>query len=278
MRKQISRLKNGFDNLSSLLKDVTKILSIKESKINKCIVCKDDLILLKKQVEESKDKLDRLLELTNERVTIDKNIEASEKEYDSFRKSKEYTIITDTLEKIDHKKNEIANLEMDFTNMVANLSRPITKFSYLASKETQGKLAVLQNESLEIISGGSQYVQLFGEIRRGIIDKSIQIKDPEKTINQIDEIVKSLPLLSSNLKNFQEGLRQLQKSVNLESIRHLDDIKHKVETYEKSRSDNISKIDEIKSSINVLDSSIKILKKKIEQNVSEITHTNYSVV
>jgi hypothetical protein len=162
--------------------------------------------------------------------------------------------------------------------MVSNISRPITKFSYLASKETQGRLALLQREPLEIINAGFQYVQLFAELRRRVIDKSIQIKDPEKTINQIDEIVKSLPLFSSNLKNLQEGLGQLQKSGNLRNMRHIDEIKYKKETYERFRSDNILKIDEIKSNINALDSSIKILKKKIEENVSEITRTNYSVL
>ena len=65
--------------------------------------------------------------------------------------------------------------------MVSNLSRPITKFSYLASKETQGRLAILQNEPLEIFSDGSQYMELFGDLRKHIVDKSIQIKDPEKT-------------------------------------------------------------------------------------------------
>ena len=35
-------------------------------------------------------------------------------------------------------------------NMVSNLSRPITKFSYQASKETQRKLVAIQNEPLEI--------------------------------------------------------------------------------------------------------------------------------
>ena len=67
MRKQISKLKNEFDNLSSLLKEVTKILSVKETEINKSIVCRDDLILFKEKVKERKDKQERLSELTEER-------------------------------------------------------------------------------------------------------------------------------------------------------------------------------------------------------------------
>ena len=67
MRKQINKLKNEFDNLSSLLKEVTKILSVKESEINKSIVCRDDLILFKEKLGERKDKQDRLSELMDER-------------------------------------------------------------------------------------------------------------------------------------------------------------------------------------------------------------------
>ena len=150
MRKQINKLKNEFDNLSSLLKEVTKILSVKESEINKSIVCRDDLILFKEKLGERKDKQDTLSELMDERTTIDKNIKASKREYDEFQSSEEFLNTTATLEKINDKKNEIGKFEKNLINMVSNLSRPITKFSYLASKETQGRLAILQNEPLEI--------------------------------------------------------------------------------------------------------------------------------
>ena len=87
MRKQINKLKNEFDSLSSLLKEVTKILSVKESEINKSIACRDDLIMFKEKLIERKDKHDMLLELRDERTTIDKNIESSKTEYDDFQKS-----------------------------------------------------------------------------------------------------------------------------------------------------------------------------------------------
>ena len=61
-------------------------------------------------------------------------------------------------------------------------------------------------------------------------------------------------------------------------MRHLEDMKSKTEMYEKYRSENISKVEETKNNINELDSAIKALKKKIEENVSEITNTNYSIM
>ena len=61
-------------------------------------------------------------------------------------------------------------------------------------------------------------------------------------------------------------------------MRHLEDMKSKTEMYEKYRSENISKVEETKNNINELDSSIDVLKKKIEENVSDITNTNYSIL
>jgi hypothetical protein len=278
LRKQINKLKNEFDNLSSLLKEVTKILSIKESEINKCIVCRDDLILFKEKLGERKDKQDSLSELMEERTTIDKNIEASKRDYDLFQRSEEFLNTTDTLEKINDKKNEMVKFEKNLINMVSNLSRPITKFSYLASKETQRRLAILQNEPLEIFRDRSEYIQLFGELRKHIVDKSIQIKDPEKTIHQIDEIVNFFPSLSSNLKNMKEELTLLESRVNSKDMKHLEDIKAKTEMYEKYRSENISKMQETKKGINELDSEIEILKTKIEENVSNLTNKDYSIL
>jgi hypothetical protein len=278
MRKQINKLKNEFDNLSSLLKEVTKILSVKETEINKSIVCRDDLVLFKEKVKARKEKQERLSELTEESTTIDKKIETSKKEYDDFQRSQEFLNTTDTLKKIHDKKNEIEMFEKNLINMVSSLSRPITKFSYLASKEDQGRLALLQNEPLEIFKDKSQYIQLIGELRKRVVEKSIQIKDPEKTIHQIDEIVESLPVLSSSLKNLKRELTQLESSVNSKNIKHLEEIKVKAEMYEKYRSDNISKMEETKNGINELDTEIDMLKKRIEENVSNLTNENYSIL
>jgi myosin heavy subunit len=278
MRKQISKLKNEFDNLSSLLKEVTKIMSVKESEINKSIDCRDDLVLFMEKVKERKDKKERLSELTEESTIMDKNIEASKSEYDDFQRSQEFLNTTNTLKKIHDKKNEIEKFEKNLINMISNLSRPITKFSYLASKEDQGKLALLQNEPLEIFNDKSQYIELFGELRKRVVEKSIQIKDPEKTIHQIDEIVESLPALSSSLKNLKRELIQLESSINSKNINHLEDIKIKAEMYEKYRSENISKMEETKNGINELDSEIERLKKKIEEDVSNLTDKNYSIL
>jgi chromosome segregation ATPase len=278
MRKQINKLKNEFDNLSSLLKEVTKIISVKESEINKSIDCRDDLVLFMEKVKERKDKKERLTELTEESTVIDKNIEASKREYDDFQRSQEFLNTTDTLEKIKEKKNEIQKFEKNLIDRVSNLSRPITKFSYLASTETQGRLAILQNEPLEIFNDRSQYTQLFGDLRKHIVDKSIQIKDPEKTIHQIDEIINSFPSLSSNLKKMKDELSNLESTINSTNMNHLKDMKSKTEMYEKYHSDNVSKIEQVKNNIVELDSSIDLLKKKIEENVFDITDTNYVIM
>jgi len=278
MRKQINKLKNEFDNLSSLLKAVTKLLSTKEREINKCIACKEDLILLKEKLSERKDKQDRLSELMEERQTIEKNIETGNIEYEDFQKSEEFLNTSNTLEKINDKKNEIRIFEKNMINRVSNLSRPITKFSYLASKETQGRLATILNEPLEILNDSSQYLYLFNELKKQIVERKIQIKDPEKTIHQIDEITNSLPSLSWNLKNLNEQLIQLESSVNTKNTKHLDDIKNMTKMYEKYRSENISKIEDTKNTIDELDSASKMLKKKIEDSVSDITDTKYSIL
>ena len=278
MRKKINKLKNEFDNLSSLLKEVNKVSSIKESEIDNCVACQRDLILLKEKISEREYKQSRLLELRQERQTIDRNIDASNSEYEGFQKSKEFLEASNALKKINDKKNEIGILEKNMINKVSNLSRPITKFSYLASKETQRKLATILNEPLEIFNDNHQCLELFNELKKQIVENTIQIKDPEKTIYQIDEIVNSLPSLSSDLRKLKEDLTQLESSVNSKNMHHLDDVKNKIGMYEKYRSENIANIQETKSNIDGLDSELKLLKKKIEDNTKNITNDRYSIM
>ena len=277
MRKQINKLKSEFDKISSLLKEVTKVLSVKESQINNCITCRDDLILLNEKLKEKKDKQNRLAELAQELQTIDKNIEAANRQYEDFQKSEEFLNGLNFLEKINNKKDEIGILKKNMINRVSNLSRPITKFSYEASKETQGRLAKLLNDPLEIFSDNSEYLKLFNELKRDIIEKSIKIKDPEKTIHQIEEIVNSLPSLSSNLKDLKEELILLESSTSFKNIKRLNDLKMTTEMYEKNRLENITKTQETKETIEELESATNGLKKKIEDKVSEITNTKYSI-
>ena len=278
MRKQINKLKNEFDNLSSLLKEVNKILSTKESEIDRCVACQKDLILLKEKISEREYKQSRLSELRQERQTIDKNIDATNREYEGFQKSKEFLEASNVLKKINDKKNEIGIFEKNMINKVSNLSRPITKFSYQASKETQRKLATILNEPLEIFNDNHQYLELFNELKKQIVEKSIQIKDPQKTIHQIDEIVNSLPSLSSDLRKLKEELAQLESSVNSKNMHHLDDVKNKIGIHEKYRSENIANTEETKSNIDGLDSELELLKKKIEDSVSEMTNIKYSIL
>jgi len=277
MRKQLNKLKSEFDKISSLLKEVTKVLSVKESQINNCITCRDDLILLNEKLKEKKDKQNRLAEIAQELQTIDKNIEAANRKYEDFQKSEEFLNGLNFLEKINNKKDEIGILEKNMINRVSNLSRPITKFSYEASKETQGRLANLLNDPLEIFNDNSEYLKLFNELKRNILEKSIKIKDPEKTIHQIEEIVNSLPSLSSNLKDLKEELILLESSTSFKNIKRLNDLKMTTQMYEKNRLENITKTQETKETIEELESATNGLKKKIEDKVSEITNTKYSI-
>lgn len=277
MRKQINKLKSEFDKISSLLKEITKVLSVKESQINVCITCREDLIFLNEKLKEKKDKQNRLAELAQELQSIDKNIEAVNRQYEDFQKSEEFLNGLNFLEKINNKKDEIGILKKNMINRVSNLSRPITKFSYEASKETQVRLAKLLNDPLEIFNDNSEYLKLFNELKRDIIEKSIKIKDPEKTIHQIEEIVNSLPLLSSNLKVLKEELILLESSTSFKNIKRLNDLKMTTEIYQKNRLENITKTQETKQTIEELELSANGLKKKIEDKVLEITNTKYSI-
>jgi len=278
MRKQLNKMKNEFDNLSSLLKEVTNKITNKQSEISKIKECTDDLVSYMEKIKEKKSTEDKLSELIEENQNLDKNIESAKVEYSNFERSGEFLKTSTTLKKIKDKKNEIATFERKMGSMISNLSRPITKFSYLASKETQDKLTVIQNEPLKSFDNSDQYLQLFTELRKHIVEKSIQIKDPEKTINQIDEISNSLSSLSSDLKNLKKQLLDLQSSVNSKSMNHLENIKGRTEVYEKHRSENITKIEESKKALNEIDISLDTLKKKIEERVLDLTNRKYSIV
>jgi hypothetical protein len=109
-------------------------------------------------------------------------------------------------------------------------------------------------------------------------EKSIQIKDPEKTIHQIDEIINSLPAMSAKLKSLKSQLNQLESSVNANNITHLEDIRNNIGISEKNRLENIARTEETESIIAELDTASIALKKKVEERLLELTNTKYSII
>lgn len=128
-----------------------------------------------------------------------------------------------------------------------------------------------------VFKDNSQYLQLFGELRKQVDEKSIQIKDPEKTIYQIDEIVNSLPSLSTELKDLKEHLARLESSANSINMMKLEDIRNNIEINEKYRLDNSTRTKETKNIIEELDTASKAMKKKLEDSLLELTNTKYSI-
>jgi hypothetical protein len=55
-------------------------------------------------------------------------------------------------------------------------------------------------------------------------------------------------------------------------------MKYKTEMFEKYRSENIATIELTKTNINELDSAIESLKKKIEDDIFEVTNTRYFIL
>ncbi|HTH21350.1 MAG TPA: hypothetical protein VL854_03960, partial [Nitrososphaeraceae archaeon] len=83
---------------------------------------------------------------------------------------------------------------------------------------------------------------------------------------------------SSKLNNLKEQLTQLESSVNSINMTDLEDMKDNIELDKKYRSENIARIEETKKIVSELDTSSKTLKKKIEENVVELTNTKYSII
>ena len=73
-------------------------------------------------------------------------------------------------------------------------------------------------------------------------------------------------------------LKISQKLLTSQKKYHPDDVKNKIGMYEKYRSENIANTEETKNNIDGLDSEIKLLKNKIEDSVSEMTNTKYSIL
>jgi len=124
-------------------------------------------------------------------------IDSDEKEIENIKNSSEYTEflqINEKLESISSEKNKIRNeIELQLTK----ISRPLNKYVYVSSldKPLKKLLANLIANPYDVLvdSNKQDIIQILESTRKGIQSGSVSVKDTDKSLLQIDEILSLIP-------------------------------------------------------------------------------------
>jgi len=208
-------------------------------------------------------------------------IERDEKEIKNIKNSSEYTEFLETNEKLDSlssEKNKIKNeIELQFTK----ISRPLNKYVYVSSLDKPQKklLANLIENPYDVLidSNKQDIVQILESTRNGIQSGSVSVKDVDKSLSQIDEILSLVPRFIEKISVFNRSRSDIESkllSFNNEQLRQ------KESTLNMHQHDKSTLESKIRSTEKELADTIEFIPKSIksvESVLNQISAVQYTI-
>src|SRR3990172_4008850 len=178
-----------------------------------------------KNYDESKMKLKE----TEKRITDMKNsIEEFEKKIDETTKSIlklksgiEYSKYQETQKKLDSLSSEQNQIKSNIDFQFTKISRPLGRYEYGSSLEKPQKVLMekLVVNPFDVLTPENK--KILSAVRKGVEGGTISVKDPEKSVANIDEIIEMLDGFVKEILEFTEKKNNLQKELELFNIHEL---------------------------------------------------------
>jgi hypothetical protein len=278
MKKHSNRMKGEFETLSSLYKKTNELVSKQEVKIERCSQCLKLVQNVRAKIQSSRSDQTQILELLQENTDEETFVQKLTIERTSLRNSPDYNEAFRTLEEINRIQDQKEQVKKDISNMFSNISRAITKYSYGTSKLTFMRLEKMGNRPWEIFDEDlGPYFELLLELRNQIAHQKIVLKDSNKVIEYIDDIVNALESFSTNIKGKDETLSRLKTSGASEFQAKLQDIELRINKRNESILKRKSEVDDLKEGIDNKTIEIKELSRQLEQDMLAITGLKYQI-
>ena len=278
MKKHSNKMKGEFETLSSIYKKTNELVSKHEAKIEKCSQCLKILKNIGAKIQSSQSEQIRIQNLLQENKDEESIVQKLNIESTKLRDSPEFADAARTIEEIKKVQNQMEMVKKDISNRFSNISRAITKYSYGTSKTKFARLEKMGNRPWEIFEEElDPYFELLAELRKEVANQKIVLKDSNKVIEYIDDIVNALGTLSGNIKSNDETLYRLKSSGATELQAKLQDINLRISKRKDSILKRKSEVDDLKQHMDTRSFEIKELSKDLEDDMRSITGLEYKI-
>ena len=121
-------------------------------------------------------------------------------------------------------------------------------------------------------------IKILSAVRKGVGGGTISVKDPEKSVANIDETIEMLDGFVKEIFHFTEKKNNMQKELeifNRHELKHLEDFLTKTNI---EKSDAESKIQRLENEISEIKKSLPEILMDVEANLRRVSSVKYHVV
>ena len=271
----LSNQKSDLDEIKTMLDNYTKM----KDNITDVLDDLNKISSLKKLQETSGTKLEQLQGSIN---AIDKKTGQIEQDIDKLKSSNEYAKFLEIKKQIvdlDSEKRKITHeIDLQFTK----ISRPLSKYSYITSLEKHQKQMIgkLIDRPFAVLSveNKTDIITILQAARKNVLSSSISVKDPDKTIAQIDETTEMLDSFISKVSEFNTTKGKLEGSLSVFSVRDLNQKESELSKLRDDKQNLESKIHTLEEDISDSKNEIPDVVIDIEIKLKVISSSKYRIV
>src|SRR3989344_4704057 len=224
----------------------------------------------------------RVTDMKNSIVEFEKKLNETKKSISKLKSGIEYSKYQETQKKLDSlssKQNQIkSNIDFQFTK----ISRPLGRYEYGSSLEKPQKVLMekLVVNPFDILTPGNKndIIKILSAVRKGVEGGTISVKDPEKSVTNIDETIEMLDGFVKEILEFTDKKNNLQKELELFNIHELKQNEDFLAKTNLDKSDAESKIQSLEHDISEIQTSLPEILMDVEARLRRISSTKYHVV
>lgn len=278
IRKYAERLENEFKNISSVSHECKREIYLYEDQLNFLNSSLDGLNVIadKKEMIRSMESL-----LGDKQHSIDdlrSNIKKVESEINSILNSEKYHNAQQTKQMQTLVEKEKKEFHRELVNSFSKVSRAFNKYSYGMNKSVIHKIQVMTEKPWEIFSQDiASYGDLIRDVKTSMVKRKINVKDSDKILAYIDNILDSLDEFKNREVNLDKKLHTLQNNPDLSIFSNIRELKEKKSYLSQELLSKETSQRELQTDLEKNTKEIQDLRKPIEKCLLELTGKHYSL-
>mgnify|MGYP001387423547 CR=1 FL=1 len=209
--------------------------------------------------------------------TIKNNIE----DIKNLKNSNEYSEFLEIKEKINSLFSLRNKIKTEVELQFSKISRPLNKYVYVSAMDKPQKklLTGLIENPYEVITTGNKpdLIQILESVRKAVQSNSISVKDINKSVSQIDELLTRFDTIIEEITNFEKSKDDLESNLSVFNVEKLTHAENILARHKNEKSDIEAKIKALDNEITDLVESLPKHIKSIQSKLNEISAVQYSI-
>jgi DNA repair exonuclease SbcCD ATPase subunit len=276
MKKHANKMRGEFDDLSKLLNQTKTIMSDFEQQRAPIVKCNGILNTASQKASSIRSTEASVRSTEQEIERIENELNGLKSELGTLRASPEFERAAAIMQKANKAEMQKEQLHSQLTDLFSHASRAFTKYSYGLTKETEARLQMMTDEPWRMLyeSDISSYSSILIEIHKSISSGNIQLKDSDKILSYLDDILKSLPEFRSRvqaLKAEADLLRQSDSGLVVTA----KELEERVLQHEEELAKNRQNLEQQRRQIAEKNSEVSALLKEVGDILADLTGKKY---